>query len=236
MRSVSSLAAPSPVSSSLRALVLTTVLTAAACGERAADGASTDSTRAPGASAVATSPAAASTPAAPAAQTGVVDSLIPIAEALRRFRADLGAAPRGLGGEPSRDALVRRFVRAVETSDTNAFRAMTLSRREFAYLYYPESPLSRRPYEEPPALLWFRMSEGSNTGLVRVLRRHGGKPMGYVSYDCEATPKREGPNVLWERCRVRHVRAPGDTVEERLFGSIVVRDGRYKFVSYANDF
>src|SRR3712207_7674926 len=49
------------------------------------------------------------------------------------------------------DALpISRFVRAVETSDTTALRDLALSRAEFAYLYYPESPLSRRPYEEPP--------------------------------------------------------------------------------------
>jgi hypothetical protein len=239
MHSRSRLAAPSRASSSLRALVLTAVLPAAACGGRAAEPARTDSTRAVDAAAVAAPSVATSAPAAPAASpapAGVVDSIIPIEESLRRFRADLGAAPRALAGEPSRDALVRRFVRAVEASDTNAFRAMTLSRAEFAYLYYPESPLSRRPYEEPPALLWFRMSQGSNTGIVRALQRYGGRPMGYVSYACEATPKREGPNALWERCRVRHVRAPGDTVEERLFGSIIGRGGRYKIVSYANDF
>lgn len=181
-------------------------------------------------------PAAAAPPAAVAASAGVVDSIVPIDEALRRFRADLGAPPAALDGERSRDALVRRFVRAVETRDTSALRAMALSRAEFAYLYYPESPLSRRPYEEPPALLWFRIQEGSNAGAVRLLRRLGGAPSGFVSHACERAPEREGPNALWERCRVRRVRAPGDTVEERLFGSIVARDGRYKFVSYANDF
>jgi hypothetical protein len=172
--------------------------------------------------------------AAPPAR--VIDSIVPIAEALRRFRADLGPAPARLDGDSSRDALVRRFVRAVETSDTAAFRAMTLARREFAYFYYPESPLSRPPYEEPPALLWFRVREGSNTGIGRVLRRYGGRPMHYLAHRCEPVPKREGTNVLWERCRVRRVRAPGDTVEERLFGSIVERDGRFRFVGYANDF
>jgi len=80
------------------------------------------------------------------------------------------------------------------------------------------------------------MSEGSTRGLGRLLRRYEGRPLDVVSQACEATPKREGPNTLWERCRVRHVRAPGDTVTERLFGSILERDGRFKFVGYANDF
>jgi hypothetical protein len=33
---------------------------------------------------------------------------------------------------------------------------------------------------------------------------------------------------------VRRVQAPGDTVRERLFGPILERGGRFKFVSYAN--
>ena len=93
--------------------------------------------------------------------------------------------------------------------------------------------LQKGTYDE--ALLWFRMSEASNTGIGRVLARHGARPLGYVSHRCEPAPKREGANALWGRCRVRRVRAPGDTVEERLFGSVVSRGGRYKFVSYAND-
>jgi hypothetical protein len=31
------------------------------------------------------------------------------------------------------------------------------------------------------------------------------------------------------------VRAPGDTATARLFGSVLERDGTFKFVSYAND-
>jgi hypothetical protein len=33
---------------------------------------------------------------------------------------------------------------------------------------------------------------------------------------------------------VRRLPSPGDSVSERLFGPIVERGGRFKFVSYAN--
>ncbi|MGZ8378085.1 MAG: hypothetical protein ACXW0Z_12710 [Gemmatirosa sp.] len=176
--------------------------------------------------------------AAPSVQAGaVIDSIIPIEEALRRFRAGLGDAPVALSsGSETRDALVERLARAVAARDTAALRELSLSAREFAYLYYPESPLARKPYEEPPALLWFRMREGSDRGLTRLLRRYGGQPFRVAGYACEAAPKREGRNALWERCRVTHVRAAGDTVTERLFGSILERGGRFTLVGYANDF
>jgi hypothetical protein len=158
-------------------------------------------------------------------------------ELLRRFRADLGPAPAALaGGAASREALVRAFVRAVETRDTAAFRRLTLSRAEFAYLYFPDSPLARPPYEMPPALLWFQLTEGSHKGVGRLLARLGGAPLGYAGHRCAAPPERQGANRLWERCTVRLVGAPGDTAVRRLFGPIVARGGRFKFLGYANDY
>jgi hypothetical protein len=53
---------------------------------------------------------------------------------------------------------------------------------------------------------------------------------------CPPEPLVEGPNRIWERCTVRVDSAGGETIEMRLFGSILERDGVFKFVSYTNDF
>ncbi len=145
-------------------------------------------------------------------------------------------APKAMGGARSKEALVRRFVRSLEGADTNAFRDMALDRAEFAYLYYPESPYTHRPYRQDPALLWFMIQQGSNKGLTRLMRRMGGTPLGYVSVRCPDAAEVHGDTKLWPNCAVRRVAAAGDTVEQRLFGSIVERDGRFKFMSYANEF
>jgi hypothetical protein len=119
----------------------------------------------------------------------------------------------------------------VERHDTADLRAMVMSRAEFAYLYYPHTQYTRRPYELPPELLWFQIGQNSEKGIVRVLRRLGGQPLGVRSTKCEDEPEKVGPTRLWNRCLVRRAGA-----EERLFGSIMELDGRYKFVSYANEF
>jgi len=174
--------------------------------------------------------------ASAAARPQYVDSARTIEEELRRFRATLTEEPTALEhGERSRDALIRRFVRALETSDTAALLALHLTRAEFAYLYYPFTQYTRPPYELSPALLWFLIEQNSEKGLVRLLRRYGGRPLGYVGYLCEQAPQLEGANHLWHECRIRRKVASGELIEERLFGSIMERDGRYKFVSYAND-
>jgi len=163
----------------------------------------------------------------------VVDSAVPIEVALERFRRDV-PRPAGLtGGVGSREELVRRFIAALEASDTAALRRMVLQKDEFAWLYYPTTVFSRPPYELPPALLWFQMGGQSEKGASLLLSERAGATLGYLGHDC-ASERQEGENTIYGHCVVRRVTAPGDTVRDRLFGLIVERDGVYKFVSYAN--
>lgn len=153
---------------------------------------------------------------------------------LAQFRAGL-AEPKSLSGAaPSRDALVARFVRALETRDTAALVAMHLTRAEFAWLYYPTDPRSRPPYSLPPDLMWFVDHGNSEKGIERLLRDRAGAELGILDYQCDSVTSRQGENTLIGSCVVRRLTAHRDTITERLFGGIIERGGHYKFVSYAN--
>jgi hypothetical protein len=165
--------------------------------------------------------------------SGYVDSAVPIDEALRRFRGAMPRVSRLVRGQPSREKLVRAFVRAVEARDTAALQHMVLRRDEFAWLYYPSSPLSRPPYELAPSLMWFQLQGESNRGASRLLAERAGQSLVYAGHTC-GQPRIEGENRLYPYCGVRRVTAAGDTLTERLFGLIIERGGSYKFVSYAN--
>jgi hypothetical protein len=162
-----------------------------------------------------------------------VDSAIPIEEALRRFREGLRQPKSLQGGFTSRERLVRSFVRALEARDTAALGRMALGMAEFALFYYPSSPMSRRPYELAPGLLWFQLQGESNRGASLLLAERAGRPLGYLGHTC-GQPRTEGENRLHPYCGLRRVSETGDMVTERLFGLIIERDGKYKFVSYAN--
>jgi hypothetical protein len=164
---------------------------------------------------------------------GHVDSAIPIDEALRRFRRDLPKPEALRGGSVSREKLVRGFVRALEVRDTVALRRMVLKADEFAWLYYPSSPLSGPPYELPPGLMWFQLQGESEKGGSRLLAERAGRPLRYVDHVCAPT-RIEGQNRIHSHCELRHLTPAGDTVAERLFGLIIERNGSHKFVSYAN--
>lgn len=173
-------------------------------------------------------------PPDPAAVATVIDSIFPLAEALRRFRADIPEVQALAGGADSRDDLVRRFVRALETRDTSAIRDLVLSRAEYAWLYYPTSSFSREPYYQMPQLNWFLSFEDSRKGITRALRRFGGGDLQYAGYACPDSALVDGGLRFWHRCTIALGRA-GVPKQLRLFGSIVERDGQFKFYSYAND-
>ncbi len=167
----------------------------------------------------------------------VVDSIFTPEVELARFRASLpGTAPTALsGGASSRVELIRRFVTAVETNDTLALNRLLLSKAEFAYFYFPASEYSRPPYRQKPGLVWFRMTESSQKGIGRVLARDGGKPLAATGHRCPTLGKPAGLIRLWNECRL-FVRQDGRTIERHLFGSIIERNGAYKFLTYASDY
>ena len=171
----------------------------------------------------------------PSAVAGrVVDSILPLEESLRRFRADLPEVTALAGGARSREELVRRFLAAIETRDTAAIRAMVVSRAEYAWLYYPTSVVSREPFDQMPQVNWFLGLADSQKGIARVLDRFGGSTLAASGYDCPEAPTMDGRLRFWHRCTVS-IRHEGTTKRLRLFGSIAELDGHYKFYSYAND-
>jgi len=171
-----------------------------------------------------------------AQSAGVVDSILPAGEALRRFQSGLSRVS-GLGGSaPSRDALVERFVRALETGDTAALGRLHVSKAEYAFVYFPTSAYTRKPYELPPDIAWMLSEQNSAKGFTRISRRLGGKKLDVRGYEC-APAVTEGENRFWRSCHVSYVDpATGHPVTKKLFGAIMQHGRGYKFLSYANDF
>jgi hypothetical protein len=163
-----------------------------------------------------------------------VDSVAPREVELARFQEGLTQPDSLSGGARSREELVRAFVRALERGDTAELRALALTRAEFAWLYYPTNPQASPPYDLSPALFWFLLERRSSQGLLHLLEERAGAPLGYLDHRCLGEVSLEGENRVVGPCLVRRLQAAGDAVEEKLFGPVIERGGRFKFVSYAN--
>lgn len=163
------------------------------------------------------------------------DVLLEMPQMIRRFQAPHPRVETLRGGAaPSRDALVDAFISAVEDSSAVRLRSLRLDVAEFAWLYFPQSRYTQKPYELPPETLWLLIDQNGLKGEARLLRYFGGTSLGVEGYVCEDEPRREGPNAYWEACSVT-IRGPEGSKQMRLFGSIMERDGRFKFVSMTND-
>ncbi|MBX3173361.1 MAG: hypothetical protein KF709_03065 [Gemmatimonadaceae bacterium] len=165
-----------------------------------------------------------------------VDSALPIDTLLARFRATVADTPRRLdGGARDAEALTRALLTALQEQDTAALRQLVLTRSEFAWLYYPHTKFTAPPYELGPELLWFQLQLASEKGATRLVRRYGGSSLRFEALECPDSVSVEGPNRVVTGCRVRFAAADSAARTMRLFGSLLERDGRVKFVTYAND-
>jgi hypothetical protein len=163
-----------------------------------------------------------------------IDSVVPRAEALQRFRATLTSHPTALsGGAASTDALVHALASALEARDTARVARLGITRDEFGELIYPASPLSLPPYDLSPDLMWFQLEGNSSHGLSRALAQRSGMPLHIIGVSCPTTD-RQGENIVHGRCTVRRVLVAGDTISDSIFGSIIQRGGRFKILSFSN--
>jgi hypothetical protein len=168
----------------------------------------------------------------PRHQEQVVDSVIPREEALRRFREGLPEVQKFEGGASSRDALLRAVAAAVAAHDTATLQSLSLSRAEFAWLYYPTATQGLPPYDLAPALYWFTTDTRSHSALAKLLEEgeRGGR---FVSGECGATPTTEGMNQVWGPCLLTLAPAAGTPVKRRYLSLVVEREGVWKVLQYA---
>ena len=171
--------------------------------------------------------------AAIAPPPAVVDSILPMEAMIARFQAAMPSQPAALeNSASSRAELMDMLAAALRDSSAAGLYALRLSAPEFAYLYFPSSHFAREPYRHPPQLAWLMIEQNSIKGETRLLRRFGGGDIRFTRHTCPHPPVREGVNRLWQGCTV-DMAAPVGTL--RLFGTIMERAGRFKFVSFAND-
>jgi hypothetical protein len=163
------------------------------------------------------------------------DTLHTAEESLRRFREPLIPVDSLSPMFATREAVARAFVAGLVANDARFVARTLLTRAEFAWLYYPDNPISRPPYELPAGIAWFELEGNSLAGLRHALATYGGRRIFFRRIDCRAEPVIQGSNRLWNGCAVT-VSVDGERdVPVRMFGSVLERGGRFKLVTAAND-
>ncbi len=164
------------------------------------------------------------------------DTLHSAEESLRRFRSALTPVESLAPAFESRESVARAFVAAMVAKDIAGVARTLITRAEFAWLYYPENPISRPPYELPAGIAWFELEGNSLAGLRRALAAYGGRHVAFRGLACSSIPVVQGANRLWNECTVLLGKEDGnDITPVRLFGTILERNGTFKLLTAAND-
>lgn len=172
----------------------------------------------------------------PRATSGAAgDTLHSAEESLRRFRETLSSVDSLAPTFESREDVARAFVVAIAANDGRGVMRTLMTRAEFAWLYYPDNPISKPPYELPAGIAWFELEGNSLAGVRRALATYGGRPVVFRDLQCSGAPVLQGANRLWNGCMVLLGPQDGGGTAVRMFGSILERHGRFKLLTAAND-
>lgn len=135
----------------------------------------------------------------------------------------------------SPEAMAAAILTALERGDLNGLRALPLSEAEYREHVWPELPISRPERNVPLDYAWRQLQQRSDGSLQQTFGRYAGRRLTLVGtrFTGEATPY-ESFSVL----RHSEIIATDDTGRDvilRLYGSALVKDGRYKMFSYVVD-
>lgn len=119
--------------------------------------------------------------------------------------------------------------------DVSRLKALALSETEFRDHVWPELPTSRPERNVPFAYAWGQMKQRSDGSLNNTIGRYAGRSLKFVraGFTGETTQYRS-----FRVMRDSEVVALDETGRElvlRLYGSAMVKDGRYKLFSYVVD-
>jgi hypothetical protein len=135
----------------------------------------------------------------------------------------------------SPEALAQGVLDALAKRDLRRLNSLALSEAEFKAHVWPELDTSRPERNVPFDYAWGQMKQRSDGSLAGTMGRYGGRTLRFVQtrFTGEAT-KYQTFTVIRES-EVVAADEMGRELILRLYGSAMVKDGRYKLYSFVVD-
>ena len=135
----------------------------------------------------------------------------------------------------SAEALAQAVLTGLERKDLDALRSLPLSEVEYREHVWPELPVSRPERNVPFEYSWGQMKQRSDGSLQQTFARYAGRRLvlAQTRFTGETT-KYTSFSVM----RDSEIIARDETGKDlilRLYGSALVKDGRYKMFSFVVD-
>lgn len=139
------------------------------------------------------------------------------------------------GAAGSLDAMLRTIETGLAERDTQRLFDLMINEREYREIFYPALPAAHPPIDARFETLWVTHFPDAWRGLKEALGRYGGKDVKILAVRF-AAPNQDFVNfALHQTSRVDLVVDGKRIADARLFGSVLVVDGRWKVLSWPDD-
>ena len=135
----------------------------------------------------------------------------------------------------SADALARTVLDALAHNDSARLRSLALSEAEFRDHVWPELPASRPGRNVPFDYAWGQMKQRSEGSLQQTVARYAGKRLTFVRTRFTGDTTHYQSFAVQRESEIIAADETGRELVLRLYGSALVKDGRYKLFSYVVD-
>jgi hypothetical protein len=135
----------------------------------------------------------------------------------------------------SSDALARGVLDALGRRDSQLLRGLALTEGEFRAHVWPELPVSRPERNVPFEYAWGQMKQRSDGSLGETMGRYSGRPLRFVSTRFTGETTTYQSFSVMRESEITAIDETGRELVLRLYGSVMVKDGRYKLYSFVVD-
>ena len=135
----------------------------------------------------------------------------------------------------SADALSRAVLDALATNSPARLRALALTEAEFRDYVWPELPASRPERNVPFEYAWGQMKQRSDGSLQQTIARYGGRHLAFVRSRFTGETSQYQSFAVSRQSEIVAADETGRELVLRLYGSALIKDGRYKLFSYVVD-
>ena len=135
----------------------------------------------------------------------------------------------------SPEALAQAVLGALAASDKTKLQSLALSESEFRTVVWPELPTSRPERNVPFEYAWGQMKQRSDGSLSGTFQRYAGKRLTLLRTGATGETTQYKTFFVMRDSEIVAADETGKELVVRLFGSLMVKDGRYKVFSFVVD-
>ena len=135
----------------------------------------------------------------------------------------------------SPEAVARAVISALTERNVVRLQQLSLSEAEFRHHVWPELPTSRPERNVPFDYAWGQLKQQSDAFLQQTVARYAGQKLTLVSARFTGETTQYASFSVMRESEIVATDETGRDLILRLYGSAMIKDGRYKVFSYVID-